>query len=97
MKDHEDFLQSIKKGKDIWDTNGVEKSLLKRAMGFEYEETIEMYAGRGTDRRTHHFIKSVTIFLNKEKRLRGYWRALQCNEWNVIIGAKLGLFYHENG
>jgi len=52
-------------------TNGVEKSLLKRAMGFEYEETIEMYAGRGTNRRARHFIKSVTILLNKGKRLRG--------------------------
>ncbi len=38
MESHEEFLQAIKKGKDAWNTNGVEKSLLKRAMGFEYEE-----------------------------------------------------------
>ena len=35
--DHEDFLYAIIAGKEIHD-NGVQKTLLQRAMGYEYEE-----------------------------------------------------------
>ena len=37
-KDHSEFFQSIKNGKDIYDTNKVEISLLERACGYEHEE-----------------------------------------------------------
>jgi len=33
-----DFLQSIKKGKEIYDTNEVEKSLRDRAVGYSHDE-----------------------------------------------------------
>lgn len=36
--DYPEFLESIQKGKDIFDTKGVENALLKRALGFEYQE-----------------------------------------------------------
>jgi hypothetical protein len=35
---HPEFLQSIKRGKDTYDTNNVETSLLKRAEGYSYIE-----------------------------------------------------------
>lgn len=33
--EHEEFLQSIRKGKDLHDSNNVEASLLKRALGYK--------------------------------------------------------------
>ena len=38
-REHPEFLASVKKAKDIWDTKEVEGSLLKRARGFSYNET----------------------------------------------------------
>ena len=35
------FLQSIKKGKDEFDSEVVENALLKRALGYEYEEITQ--------------------------------------------------------
>ncbi|MBC8442010.1 MAG: hypothetical protein H8D87_20270 [Deltaproteobacteria bacterium] len=40
-KDHPEFLAAIKAGKDTYDTENVETSLLKRALGYSYEETIK--------------------------------------------------------
>jgi len=38
-KDYPEFLESLKAGKEIFDTCMVEKSLLKSALGYDYEET----------------------------------------------------------
>ena len=39
---HQEFADAVQRGKDIWDTCRVEKSLLLRAVGFEYDEvTLE--------------------------------------------------------
>lgn len=38
-KHYPELLESIKKGKDVFDTQVVEKSLLKRALGYKYTET----------------------------------------------------------
>jgi len=35
---HKDFLESITRGKDEFDTSNVENALLKRAIGYEYDE-----------------------------------------------------------
>ena len=35
---HPEFLASIKEGKDIFDSENVENSLLKRALGYHYNE-----------------------------------------------------------
>ncbi len=40
-KDYPEFLDSIKKGKDEFDCEKVEKSLLKRALGYRYTETTK--------------------------------------------------------
>jgi len=37
-KAHPELLTAIKKGKDEWDSEIVEKNLLKRAVGFRYKE-----------------------------------------------------------
>ena len=42
-----DFLEAIKKGRDDFDSGNVESALLRRAMGYDYEEKV--YA---TDRKT---------------------------------------------
>lgn len=47
-KEYLDFLESIKKGKDDFDTRVVEQSLLKRAIGYSYVETTrELQADNG--------------------------------------------------
>jgi len=43
---HPEFLQSLKKGKDEYDSEEVENSLLKRAMGYEYVEEIQEISPR---------------------------------------------------
>ena len=40
-REYPEFLTSIKKGKDDWDSSEVEKSLLKRATGYSYNETTQ--------------------------------------------------------
>jgi hypothetical protein len=50
---HPEFMHSIKKGKEVFDTNSVEVSLLQRALGYEHEE-IKFFSDKGivTDQRT---------------------------------------------
>lgn len=38
---HVSFMDAIKKGKDDWDTVGIEKSLRRRARGYSYTETTK--------------------------------------------------------
>ena len=40
-KDHPEFLAAIKAGKDTYDTENVETALLKRALGYIYDEIIK--------------------------------------------------------
>jgi len=40
-KDHIEFSDSLKKGKDDWDSAKVETSLLKRATGYKFTETTK--------------------------------------------------------
>ena len=47
-----EFLDAIKRGKDDWDTLKVEKTLLKRAMGFSYTETTQEPAKLGSKEMT---------------------------------------------
>ena len=57
-RDYPDFLASIKRGKDIYDCSNVEKSLLKRALGYDYEETtVEVSEVDGVKRKIQKVIK----------------------------------------
>jgi hypothetical protein len=49
-KVHKHFSESIKKGKDEFDTDYVEKTLLQRAMGYEYTEKTSKLIGRRIDK-----------------------------------------------
>lgn len=40
-KKHPEFLDSIRAGKDEYDSEGIEKSLRRRAKGFRYSETTK--------------------------------------------------------
>jgi hypothetical protein len=46
-QEHPDFCESLKAGRDIFDTANVEKSLLRRAMGYQTTETIREVSGDG--------------------------------------------------
>jgi len=57
-RDYPDFLASIKRGKDEYDCSNVEKSLLKRALGYDYEETtIEVSDVEGIKRKVQKVVK----------------------------------------
>ncbi len=51
--EYPEFIESIKRGKEKFDTENVEKSLLERALGYEHDE-IKFFAHEGevTDERT---------------------------------------------
>jgi hypothetical protein len=51
-KDYPNFMESLKKGKEEFDKENVEKSLLERALGYEHEE-IKFFSHEGivTDER----------------------------------------------
>lgn len=41
MVTHQNFSDAIKKGKEAWDNLRVEDSLLKRSLGYKYDETTK--------------------------------------------------------
>ena len=43
-KDHLEILEALKRGKDVVDRE-VENALLKRALGYEYDEVCEEFEG----------------------------------------------------
>jgi len=47
--EYPEIMQSIKKGKDEFDTGNVENALLKRALGYEYKETIQSTDEKGKE------------------------------------------------
>lgn len=50
-KNYPSFLESLKRGKEVVDRQ-VENALLKRALGYEYEEVKEKYEGDRITERT---------------------------------------------
>lgn len=60
---HQGFFQSLKRGKDDFDANIVEKSLAKRATGYQYKEitkVISREVGRKTGKARMVTTKEVT-------------------------------------
>ena len=49
-KEHTKFLESIRAGKDEYDSNAVEKSLRRRAVGFSFTETTMETTGDVNDK-----------------------------------------------
>lgn len=71
QKKYVDFFDSLKRGKDVIDVE-VENALLKRALGYEYEEYMEEHTDEGwkTRKTTKHVVPDVTaqIFWLKNRR-----------------------------
>jgi hypothetical protein len=62
---HKSFIESIKKGKDLADSDVV-VSLNKRARGYEVEETTTAYLGEQTDEGTGKITKLLKITKTKK-------------------------------
>jgi transposase len=89
---HPKFLDSIRAGKDEFDSNNVEKCLLRRAQGFEYEEitremrgAIDVKTGEGKLSITREVTKHVIPSVEAEKlwlinRQPHRWRDKQLHE-----------------
>lgn len=86
-KDHPSFLEALQRGKDAADAE-VEKSLFKRAIGFEYEESekiIEVNNDGGSRlakiRTVNKLVPPDTMaimyWLNNRKRKSGEWAQRQ--------------------
>jgi len=76
-KDHPDFLAAIKTGKDTYDTENVETALLKRALGYSYEETTkeldvdgDMEITKKVRKQVAGDVKAQTFWLRNRNRER---------------------------
>jgi hypothetical protein len=83
---HPEFFKSIKKGKEDFDTNKVEKSLLKRALGYEAIETHKEKcnapgcSGTKTKTITKHIISDTAILFWLKNRWPERWRDIKAME-----------------
>lgn len=82
--EHEEFSDSIKKGKDYYDTNNVEVSLRQRAEGYEHEE-IKFFSHEGivTDERTiikHYPPETTAAIFWLKNRHPERWRDIKAME-----------------
>lgn len=71
-KEHPKFLDSIKRGKDVFDTRNVEKSLLERALGFEYEE-VHTEISEGADGKQRKAVKKIKKYVPPETTANIFW------------------------
>lgn len=92
-KNYPEFLESLKKGKEKFDTENVEVSLLQRALGYKHEE-IKFFAheGKVTDQRiiTRHYPPDTTacIFYLKNRN-KERWKDVKALEHSGEIRAKV--------
>lgn len=86
-KDYCEFCESLKRGKEIVDYE-VENALLKRALGYEYDE-VTYENGKETKRVTKQVAPDTTaqIFWLKNRR-PDKWRDKQVVESNNIVEFK---------
>ena len=76
-KDYPDFLVAIKTGKDTYDTEKVETALLKRALGYSYDETTkeldedgDMEVTKKVRKQVAGDVKAQTFWLRNRNRER---------------------------
>ncbi|MEE9356524.1 MAG: helix-turn-helix domain-containing protein [Methylococcaceae bacterium] len=83
-KKHPEFLASIKKGKDFYDTNEVEGSLLRRALGYKVTETHKVLDEKTGEIITKEVIKHVVsdtaILFWLKNRNPKRWRDIKAME-----------------
>lgn len=72
-KKHTDFSDSLKKGKEVVDYE-VENALLKRALGYEYEEkTYETRYDERTGKSVERLTKRITKQVSPDTTAQIYW------------------------
>jgi transposase len=87
---HPEFFESLKRGKDDYDSDVIEKSLAKRAAGYQYTETTKAITGKDKKITTKEVVKEVApdptsmIFWLKN-RSPDRWRDKQ----SIELGVKL--------
>ena len=90
-KENPDFLASVKEGKEIFDTENVEKSLLKRALGYRFNETVKeldpittkMVTTKVTRKDVAGDVKAQTFWLRNRNRER--WPDTQKLDGNLNL------------
>ena len=73
---HPEFQDSLKKGKDEYDSEDVESSLLKRALGYDYVETTREISPRAnpeTGKAELRITKTVTKQVAPEVTAQIFW------------------------
>lgn len=98
-----DFLESLKKGKDLYDCKTVEECLLKRAKGFRYTETTRE-PGREADPQTGRAKMVITKKVSKlvvpdvtalifwlKNRNPQRWKDIKRTEWTGGDGGPLNI------
>ncbi len=87
---HPEFFESLKRGKDDYDSNVIEKSLAKRAAGYQYTETTKTITEKGKKVIIKEVVKEVApdptsmIFWLKN-RSPDRWRDKQSIELGVRL------------
>lgn len=93
-RDYPEFLASIKRGKEYYDTNKVEKSLLQRALGYK---TTEVHKELGPDKKTvigvrkitKHIISDTAILFWLKNRNPKRWRDIKAMEVTGLDGGPI--------
>ena len=89
-QDHPEFFQSLKKGKDEFDTDVIEQSLAKRASGYQYKEVTKTISKEGKKVTIKEVTKEVApdptsiIFWLKNRRPTR-WRDKQSEEAMISL------------
>lgn len=91
-KKHSTLRASIKRGKETFDTQNVEKSLLQRALGYETTEvhtescTKEGCKGTKTKHITKHVISDIAILFWLKNRHPQRWRDIKALDISGNVG-----------
>lgn len=88
---HESFSESIKEGKESFDTEKVEETLLKRALGYEATESkIEQQEGSPTKKtmtKKHIPPSDTALIFWLKNRSPAKWRDKQETQLSGVIGS----------
>lgn len=83
-RDNEEFKQAVQEGKDEFDTNKVEKSLFKRAVGYRYTETIREPDDNGklqvVKTVSKHIADTTAMIFWLKNRRRERWKDIKAVE-----------------
>lgn len=90
-KDHPEFLAAVRDGKDIWDTQIAENSILKRISGYKYneitkevnEETGKIETSKIVRKEVAGDVKAQIFWLRNRNRER--WPDIRLSEASLTV------------